>query len=188
MTFRLFARDLLGNLSTGRVSPSVIVDSLPPEIQLVETMDRSASGKIDGLLVTMSEPVKCSTVLPSDFTVSSIGTPSAISSCSGNSSFFVLEFAPYGNTASTPSLTVEPGAFLTDRAGNFLAPATRSSVDKSVPRLLLASLFDSNANGKVDRVVATFSEPLSAASDVSAWSLAGVPSGMGTAPLSASVS
>lgn len=188
VTFRLFARDLLGNLSTGRVSPSVIVDSLPPEIQSVETMDRSASGKIDGLLVTMSEPVKCSTVLSSDFTVSSIGTPSAVSSCNGNSSSFVLEFAPYGNTASTPSLTVEPGAFLADRAGNFLAPATRSSVDKSVPRLLLASLFDSNANGKIDRVVATFSEPLSTTSDVSAWSLAGTPSGMGTTPLSTIVS
>jgi hypothetical protein len=72
VTFRIFARDLLGNLSTGRVSPSVVVDSLPPEIQSVETMDRSASGKIDGFLVTMSEPIACSTVLPSDFTVSSV--------------------------------------------------------------------------------------------------------------------
>ncbi|MFB0965722.1 MAG: hypothetical protein QMC36_08825 [Patescibacteria group bacterium] len=84
------------------------VDTLQPQISTVETMDRSATGKIDGLLVTMSEPINCSTLRASDFSVAGIGTPTATSACTGNSQTFVLEFAPYGDTSSVPWLTYQP--------------------------------------------------------------------------------
>lgn len=69
INFRISAKDNLGNVSAGVVSPTVTVDTLQPQISTVETMDRAASGKIDGLLVTMSEPINCSTLRAVDFTV-----------------------------------------------------------------------------------------------------------------------
>lgn len=173
VTFRISAKDALGNASAGVVSPMVTVDTLQPQITTVETMDRAASGQIDGLLVTMTEPVRCATLRASDFSVAGIGTPTGASGCAGTSSTFVLEFAPSETTASTPWLTYAPTGILEDRAGNLLAPVSKPSVDKAVPRLLSASVFDSNSNGKIDRIVATFSENLSNSTDVTAWTLNG---------------
>ena len=68
-------------------------------------MDQAASGKVDGLQVTMSEPIICSTVRASDFSVTGAGTPTGVSACSGNSSTFILSFTPFGNTASKPTLS-----------------------------------------------------------------------------------
>lgn len=93
VNFRITAKDALGNVSAGVVSPAVTVDSLPPQISTVETLDRAASGKVDGFLVTMSEPIKCSTLRVQDFTVSGIGAASATSGCATTSSTFVVEFS-----------------------------------------------------------------------------------------------
>lgn len=136
----------------------------------------------------MTEPVKCSTLRAQDFSVASVGAPAATSGCAGNSSTFVLEFSPYGDTSSIPSLTYFTGGTLTDRADNLLVGVVKSSVDKAVPRLLSASVYDSNSNGKIDQIRATFSESLQSSSDVSSWTFVGAPSGMGSAPVSTSVS
>ncbi len=53
----------------------------------------------------MSEPIICSTVRASDFTIGGIGNPTSIGACSGNSNTFILNFAPFGNTASKPTFT-----------------------------------------------------------------------------------
>lgn len=164
------------------------VDTLQPQISTVETMDRAASGKIDGLLVTMSEPVSCATLRSADFTIAGVGTPTATSGCAGNSQTFVLEFSPFEDTSSVPWLTYLPSGILEDRAGNSLSPVAKASVDKAVPRLLSATVLDADSNGKIDRIRALFSESLSATADVSAWTLSNVLAGMGTAPVSVSVS
>lgn len=106
VTFRIRAYDNAGNLGAGVTSPTVTIDSLPPTVSSVQTMDQAASGKIDGVLVTMSEPIKCSTVTPSDFSFSlGIGAPTSVSSCVGNSQTFILNFAPTGDTSSKPTLS-----------------------------------------------------------------------------------
>ncbi|MFZ4461523.1 MAG: hypothetical protein ACOYN2_03115 [Patescibacteria group bacterium] len=170
------------------MSPTITVDSIAPTIQSVATMDQAASGKIDGLQVTMSEPIICSTVQASDFTVAGVGVPTSVSACSGNSPTFILNFAAFGNTASKPALTYTAGA-LTDRASNHLlstGPITPS--DDAVPRILSASISDNNSNGKVDRITVTWSEPLSATSNASAWTINSPLPGVATTPTAVSTS
>lgn len=106
----------------------------------------------------------------------------------GNSSTFVLEFAPSETTASAPWLTYAPTGILEDRAGNLLAPVSKPSVDKAVPRLLSASVLDADSDGKIDRIVATFSEAIANTTDVTAWTLNAILPGMSATPSSASVS
>lgn len=52
------AVDTLGNSSSSVVSSNFTIDSIPPSVQAVQTLDQAASGKIDGLLVHFSEKVQ----------------------------------------------------------------------------------------------------------------------------------
>ena len=60
----------------------------------------------------------------------------------------------------------------------FSAAQTATTVpsDTTPPQLQTLEMFDTNTNGRVDRVVATFSEPLQASTSTAGWSLANVPS------------
>ncbi len=66
----------------------------------------------------------------------------------------------------TPSLTG-------DRTG----PAAAAPSDLAKPALRTLQMFDSDANGKIDEVKATFSETLEASNATAPWTLTNVPSG-----------
>jgi hypothetical protein len=65
-----------------------------------------------------------------------------------------------------------------DAAGNQASFAATAPADKAAPALLSLQMLDNNANGRVDRVTAGFSETLSSyTAGTAPWTLASVPSG-----------
>lgn len=153
-------------------SDKFTIDSTPPSISSVETMDLDADWQIDALNVIMSEDIKDSSIDLTNFTISNwIWTP--LSFETGNSvddESFVLKFSNFWDTSTTPSLSYTKWT-LVDIAWKFLETDTYTlSIDKASPRLLKSEIFDEDENAKFDKIVATFSEDLSWLTDTSAWS------------------
>ena len=88
----------------------------------------------------------------------------------GTGTIFVINFTNTGTTATTPSVTYTAGS-LTDLSGKPLANVTKASIDKARPVITSAAIYDNNSNGKVDRIIATVSEPLGANNNTSSWTL-----------------
>lgn len=75
-----------------------------------------------------------------------------------------------GTTATTGTLTYA-GTGIHDIAGNPLAGTTKTAVDKANPIITGAEILDNDSNGKVDRMKVYWSEPITSASDISAWTI-----------------
>lgn len=88
----------------------------------------------------------------------------------GSGTIFVINFTSTGTTATTPNLTYTAGA-LTDLSGKSLANVTKTAVDMAPPRFTSARIYDTDGNGKVDRVVVSASEPLGANTNMSSWNV-----------------
>ena len=72
-----------------------------------------------------------------------------------------------------------------DAAGNLSSFASTAPTDRAAPVRLTLTMLDNDVNGKVDRVTATFSEPLAAYTGrTTPWTLANVPSGGALASVS----
>lgn len=103
----------------------------------------------------------------------------------GTGTIFVINFTNTGTTATLPSLTYTAGS-LTDLSGKSLATVTKVAIDKAPPRFTSAEIYDTNGNGKVDRIIAYASENLSASTNTSSWTINSPLAGVSVA--SASVS
>ena len=167
------AKDTLGNIAPPIASSAFVVDSTPPSITSVETADFDANGAIDGLIVTTSENVNTTGINLGDFTVSDgITLTSLNASDLANVTKIELHFTSnFGNTASLPKLSYSGTSIHDIAENNLVAFSNRTSTDSASPRLLSAAILDSNTNGKVDTINATFSESLSATTNTSAWSI-----------------
>lgn len=88
----------------------------------------------------------------------------------GSGTVFAINFTSTGTTATIPSLIYTSGT-LTDLSGKLLANTTKVSADKARPVVTSATIYDTNGNGKVDRIVATTSEALSANTNTSSWTV-----------------
>jgi hypothetical protein len=169
---RISASDKVGNISY-KNSSSFIIDSTPPTISSIETMDLWASWKIDALKVIMSENIKDSTITLWNFSISDwIWAPTWVITWNDiDDNIFILTFSWTWNTSLKPKLTYTSWT-LTDIAWKNLASISNvSSIDKAVPRILSAEGYDSNSNWKLDRVKVNFSENISSTTDISAFSI-----------------
>lgn len=154
------AYDTLWNISNIVNSSNFVIDSLPPTIQTVETMDQDANWQIDWFLVTFSESIRDATVNTWNFSMSAwwvITTFATASSTDDNK--IVINFNNTGSTATTPTLyytlwTIE------DLVWNKLATVSTWSIDSAVPRISNAEIFDSNIDWKLDKIELTFSESM----------------------------
>ncbi|MDB5064422.1 MAG: hypothetical protein JWM18_856, partial [Chloroflexi bacterium] len=83
-----------------------------------------------------------------------------------------------GTGDGTVSVSVTAGA-VSDPAGNASTASNTAGVtwDRTVPTLVSLQMLDTNADGRVDQVRATFSETLVASTITAPWTLANVPSG-----------
>lgn len=171
MRIRITAKDLVWNTSFLN-SQSFLVDSTPPTLLGVETMDMDANGQIDALYVKMSENILDSSIVLWDFSISWIGTPTSFETASSaNDSDFILKFSNSGNSSTTPNLTYTKGS-LRDIAGKKLENVSSlASVDKAVPRILSANSFDTDANGKVDEIRFEISENLQSTQTLNGFTL-----------------
>ncbi len=175
-------RDAAGNLSSfAATSPA---DGARP-VLVTGTLvmrDIDANGKVDRVLATFSETVEPSTdTAPWTLTnVPSAGTLASVSTSGATATLVIAEGAGAQNTAvGTFRVVLAASATgIRDAANNQASFGSTAPVDQATPVLVSLVMQDSNTNGKVDRVVATFSETLAAYSAGTApWTLANVPSG-----------
>lgn len=168
---RISATDRVENTSSLN-SSTFLVDSTPPEISSVETMDMDANGQIDALLVRMSENILDSSLVLGDFSISWVGAPTGVQTGGfGDDEVFILTFANTGNTATKPTLSYVKGT-LRDIAGKRLENVTSfASTDTAIPRILTLEAQDMNENGKIERISLTVSENLAASSTLNWFTL-----------------
>ncbi|MDD5213779.1 MAG: lamin tail domain-containing protein [Candidatus Gracilibacteria bacterium] len=182
---RITATDNVG-LSTSQLSAGFLVDSLPPHVSNVETMDNDANGQVDGLLVSFSEPIKDNSINTSKFSISNgINITGTATAGITDDNQITLYFTNTGSSNLTPTLTYTSGA-VTDFVGNNLIPGNMLSVDKVVPRVQSVQIFDTNANGKLDKIEVVMSEALAASSVNNGWTIDNAYNGMSIASVNTS--
>ena len=184
-------RDAAGNLSSFAATGPA--DGAKPVLVagMLVMQDVNANGRVDRVQATFSETLAASTdTAPWTLTnVPSSGTLTSVST---------RERPPRSSSPRAPAPRTPPSARfrvvlavsatgIHDAAGNQSSIASTAPVDQATPILVSLVMQDSNSNGKVDRVLATFSESLSAYSaGTTPWTLANVPSGGTLASVSVS--
>ena len=172
-------RDPAGNLSS--FAATAPTDGIAPVRTAMVMQDTNANGKVDHVAVTFSETLASSTDtavwslanVPSGGTLASVATAGAVATLT------LSEGAGAADT-SVGSFTVALSVSATgirDAAGNMSSFAAAAPTDGAKPVLVSMTMLDVNANGKVDRVTAVFSEALAAYSaGTGVWTLANIPS------------
>ena len=174
-------RDLVGNQTS--FAATVPTDAADPVLTALELRDNNANGKVDQVFGTFTEALAAST----DATpwtlggaIPSSGITSSVSASGTNATLLITEGAGPADTA-VGSLTVALGAAATgihDAAGNQSSFGAQAPADKAAPLRLTLELRDSDTNGKVDRIVAIYTETLASSTDNALWTFGGaVPSG-----------
>ena len=173
-------RDAAANLSS--FTATAPADGAAPVETAMVMHDVNANGRVDQVTVTFSETLASSTNtapwtlanVPSGGTLSSVSTSGAVATLT------LAEGAGAPDTAAG-SFTVALATNATgirDAAANLASMAATAPADGAKPVLVSMTMLDTNANGKIDRVTAVFSETLAAYSAGTApWTVANVPSG-----------
>ena len=173
-------RDPAGNLSSfAATAPS---DAAAPVRTGMTMLDGDADGKIDTVTVSFSESLASSSAT-APWTLANVpsgGTLASVSTGGNTATLALTEGAGAANTA-VGSFTVALAANIagiTDAASNQSSFAATAPADGAAPVMVSMLMQDSNSNGKVDRLVTTFSETLNSTSpNNTPWTLANVPSG-----------
>lgn len=157
-------------------------DTTAPLRTTLEMFDVNTNGRIDRVVATFDESIVCNAPCTAPWQLSGVPSGGALSSVtvSGAAATLTLTEGVGEPTTAVGSFTVALNAQSTgvrDAAGNQAAFAATSPADKAAPVLRVLELFDvATVNGKVDQVVATFSEALVSTTATAPWSLANVPS------------
>lgn len=164
---RITAKDNVW-ISTSQVSQWFLVDSLPPQVTSLQTIDNDANWQVDWLLVWFSEFIKDNSINTSKFSISDwISITSTGTAWTTDDDSIALYFTNTWASNFTPTLTYTSWA-VADFVWNELVPWSIISIDKVVPRVQSVQIFDTNSNWKLDKIEVTMSEAL-AASSVNNW-------------------
>jgi hypothetical protein len=174
-------RDAAGNQSSfSATAPS---DNAAPVLVTLQMFDTNANGKVDQVKATMSEALASYTAGTAPWTLAGVPSGGTLSSVSVSGAVATLTLTEGGGAMDTSvgsftiALATNAGG-IRDAAGNQSSFAATAPADKAVPVLVSLQMFDTNANGKVDQVQATFSEALASyTAGNTPWTLAAVPSG-----------
>jgi hypothetical protein len=173
-------RDAAGNQSS--FAATAPTDAALPILQSLVLRDNDANGKVDRVVATYSETLASSTdnaLWTLGGAIPSGGTKGALSTSGGTATLLITEGAGTVDTA-VGTLTVALANGVTgikDATGNQAASfGAVAPADGAIPIRQSLLMQDSNTNGKVDRVVATYSESLATSTDATLWTLANIPS------------
>jgi hypothetical protein len=174
-------RDTAGNLSSHALTAPT--DRAAP-IRVTATMqDATLNGRVDRLTVTFSEPLAAYTAPSSVWSLTNVpsgGALAAVTVVTSTATIAITEGAGPLDTSVgsfTVALAADP-AGIRDAAGNLASLATTTPNDGARPIRQMGEMFDDNADGKIDRVVTTFSEALAAfTAPASVFVLSAAPSG-----------
>jgi hypothetical protein len=138
-------------------------DGAPPAIIDAATGDTDANGKLDKMTLTFSEVI-LHAAEPGSGSLAVAGfTTSSVSGASGSTVTVNFSESSGFNTGALPTVSsLAAGSQVTDSLGNALGASSYSSVrDGAGPALVIARTRDSDADGRIDGLTATFSEPIS---------------------------
>ena len=168
-------------------------DTIGPALVSLSMRDNNANGKVDRVLATFSEALAAYSAGTAPWTLANVPSGGSLSSVSVSGTLATLTIAEGAGAPDTAvgSFTLALASAATgirDAAGNLSAFAATSPADGARPVLVSGTLVmrDVDGNGKVDRVLATFSETLVASSDTAPWTLTAVPSAGSLASVSTS--
>jgi len=174
-------RDAAGNQSS--FAATAPADKAAPARITLEMFDANANGKVDQVKGNLLGALAAYTAATAPWTLANVPSGGTLSSVSVTGSTATLTISEGPNPADTAvgSFTVALATNangIRDAAGNQSSFAATAPADKAAPARITLEMFDANANGKVDQVKGTFSEPLAAYTAAAApWTLANVPSG-----------
>ena len=156
-------RDPAGDLSF--FAATAPTDGIAPVRTAMVMNDVNGNGKVDQVLVTFSETLASSTnyrAVVARERPRAGGTLSSVSTAGAVATLTIAEGAGAADTAvGSFTLALAAGATgIRDAAGNQSSFAAAAPTDGAKPALVTMTMLDVNANGKVDRVTAVFSETL----------------------------
>lgn len=176
---------------------AVTVDSTPPTVvSIVRTNGEVTADSSVSWTVTFSESV--TGVNAADFALVATGGLSGgtVTSVTGSGATRTVT-ASTGSGSGTLGLNLVDDDTILDTvsnrlggtgAGNGNATGQTYTFDRRAPVLTSVAMLDTNANGKVDRVTATFDEALASMTATTPWTLTGVPSAGSLASVNTSAS
>ncbi|MFZ4717947.1 MAG: hypothetical protein ACOYMR_00895 [Ilumatobacteraceae bacterium] len=170
--------------SSGKVASAAIDIVIPPAVQTVDMRDVDGNGKVDRVVVTFDQalnPAYSAGVAP--WTLANVPSGGTLSSVAVSGSTATLTIAEGLGAASTAvgaftvALAADAGG-IRDVANHTASFTARAPADAAAPAVVSIVQQDVNANGRIDRVTATFSEALAVyGAGTTPWTLANVPSG-----------
>ena len=163
---------------------SVTINTGAPTLVSLQAFDANANGKIDQVVATFSEtlttPYTAGTTPWTLTNVPSNGTLASVA-VSGASATLTLNEGTGAATTALGTFKVALAANsggIRDSVGNQASFAATAPTDKAAPARTAMDLRDIDGNGRIDRVVLTFSETLAGyTAGTTPWTLANVPSG-----------
>lgn len=174
-------RDAAGNLSS--FTSLTPLDKAKPYRVSDQFFDVDGDGLIDRIIVTFGgEQLAPYTVGTTGWAVTNVPSGGSLASVSVAGTTATLELtegvgAPLTSIGSMRIVLAATAGGVRDAADNRASISSRAPTDKAPPVLRSHELRDIDFDGKVDRVVALFSETLSGTIATSAWTLTSVPSG-----------
>ena len=164
-------RDAAGLEPATQSWPGLTRDALAPRLVSAMTGDLDSDGSIDAIALRYSEPILHDReTTPGSFTAGASTVLSA-EAATGDSVLLMLQESGSGDSGLRPPVGYTPDGQedVRDSAGNLAPAATFAQADDGAhPVLLSAATADIDADGRLDRVSTSWSEPLEHADDASA--------------------
>lgn len=184
-----------GNGNGNFTGQAYVIDRTPPSVSSIARADSDPTNASTlHWTVTFSESV--TGVDSTDFALASTGGVSggSISSVSGSGTTYAVASST-GSGEGTLGLNLLDDDTINDPLANVLGGAGTGNgnftgqtytIDRTAPTLSTLQMLDTNNNGRVDQVKATFSETLASSTATAPWTMTNVPSGGTLASVSTS--
>lgn len=178
--------------SLGTVAAAAVSIVIPPALVSLTMHDVDVDGRVDEVRATFDDVLAPYSAGTASWTLTNIPSGGTLTGVTVSGAVATLTIAEGSGAASTAvgTFTVAlaaNSAGIRDVHGHTSSFAARAPTDLAPPAPIAMVLQDSNSNGRVNRVLITWSETLAATSTTTApWTLANVPSGGTLASVSAS--
>jgi hypothetical protein len=172
--------DQAGNSASQAVT--FVNDQTAPALTTLEMFDVDANGKVDRVVATFNEALApCTAPCTTGWDFDDPPSGGTLGSVAISGSTAILNVTEGGGAPTTAvgafdvGLTTPNG--IRDATGNFSSFADTDPVDKAAPARISLDMRDGNTNGRIDTIVAVFSESLALTTATAPWTLTDVPSG-----------
>ncbi|MDB4012855.1 hypothetical protein N9487_01730, partial [Cyclobacteriaceae bacterium] len=153
--------DLTGDNDPSELISNISGLTIPPNVIAASTSDSDSNGKIDQILVTLSETITdgSSTLDNTTFTVAGY-TVSGTSTGSANDNQVLISLTESGSadTGATPNIVLIAGKISDGSNALGYNQTFTGTSDAAVPEILDLAIYDTDFNGLIDKIIVTFSE------------------------------